>query len=133
MLRNTRDIIKHVHDSFLNESINVIEVVMKEDILNDTFRKKYGGFIAKKDTISDSDEYLVRPAGCYLTIADHKGGDRIVDLYRKLKEYALKNGYEICGNGYEKDLLSHIVDRDRSRYLVRCYIQVEKKENNINV
>ena len=129
MLRNTRDIIKHVQDSFLNESINVIEVVMKEHILDDTFRKTYGGFIAKKENINEHDMYFTRPAGLYLTVADHKGGDRIVDLYRQLKEYALKNGYEICGNGYEKDLLSHIVERDRSRYLVRCYIQVRKKEN----
>ena len=130
LLRGARDIIKHVQESFLNESINVIEIVMKRDLLNGTFRKTYGGFIAKKGQDYEPEHLFTRPAGTYLTVAEQKGGDRIADIYRELKNYADENGYEICGNGYEKDLLSHIVDRDRSHYLVRCYIQVTPKTNS---
>lgn len=60
---------------------------------------------------------------------DTKGGDGIVDLYRLLKNYADENNYEVIGNGYERDVLSHIVERDRTNYLVRCYIHVKRKEN----
>ena len=117
-----------MQESFLNESANVVEVVMKADLLNGTFRKTYGGFRAKEDIRVDSENLLVRPAGTYLTLADHTGGNRIADLYRQLKEYADENGYRICGNGYGRDLLSHIVKRDRSHYPVRCFIQVEKQK-----
>ena len=123
-----REVIQHVQESFLNESANVVEVVMKADLLNGTFRKTYGGFRAKEDIRVDSENLLVRPAGTYLTLADHTGGNRIADLYRQLKEYADENGYRICGNGYGRDLLSHIVKRDRSHYPVRCFIQVEKQK-----
>ncbi|MDD6878678.1 MAG: MerR family transcriptional regulator [bacterium] len=129
MLHNSRDIIKHIQDSFLNESINVVEVVMQDDILNETYRKSLGGFLAKTDAVMEKNNLFMRPAGTYLTIADRKGGDEIPSLYHKLKKYAEANGYTVCGNGYGKDLLSHIVERDRSKYLFRCYIQVKKQEN----
>lgn len=124
--QNVREVIQYVQDIFANESINVIEVVMNEDIINGSYKKTYGGYIAKKGIKDTNVEYFVRPAGTYLTVADRKGGDSIVDLYKKLKHYADENGYDIIGNGYEKDLLSHIVERDRENYLVRCMIQVNK-------
>ncbi len=128
MLHNSRDIIKHIQDSFLNESINVIEVVMQEDIINETFKKSLGGFLAKTDAVMEEQNLFMRPAGTFLTIADKKGGEEIPKLYYKLKKYADAHGYAVCGNGYGKDLLSHIVERDRSKYLFRCYIQVKKLE-----
>ena len=128
MLHNSRDIIKHIQDSFLNESINVIEVVMQEDIINETFKKSLGGFLAKTDAVMEEQNLFMRPAGTFLTIADNKGGEEIPGLYYQLKKYAEAHGYTVCGNGYGKDLLSHIVERDRSKYLFRCYIQVKKQE-----
>lgn len=126
LLNETRNIIKHIQDSFLNESINVVEVVMQKDLLNGSFRKRYGGFRAKKEILEQGENVIARPPGTYLTVCDKKGGDSIAELYQTLKDHADANGYEICGNGYGRDLLSHIVERDREHYFVRCYIQVKR-------
>lgn len=125
---NPRDIIKHIQDSFLNEDINVMEIVRNEDIMNGTFKKTYGAFRAKAGVDREAENIIEKPAGTYLTIADESSGEKIVTLYKILKEYADKNGYTICGNAYERDLLSHVVERNREKYLVRCYIQVEKEK-----
>ena len=85
--------------------------------------------MARKDSIEDPTKMMSMPPGTYLTVAGAKGGDGIVDLYRLLKNYADENSYEVIGNGYERDVLSHIVERDRTNYLVRCYIHVKRKEN----
>lgn len=124
-----RDSIRYVGDSFRYENINVIEVVMHKHIMDGSFQKTFGGFVARKDSIEDPTKVMSMPAGTYLTVAGAKGGEGIVDLYRLLKNYADENGYEVIGNGYERDVLSHIVERDRTSYLVRCYIHVKRKEN----
>ena len=116
-------------DSFRYENVNVIEVVMHKHIMDGSFQKTFGGFVARKDSIEDPTKMMSMPAGTYLTVAGAKGGDGIVDLYRLLKNYADENNYEVIGNGYERDVLSHIVERDRTNYLVRCYIHVKRKEN----
>ena len=58
-------------------------------------------------------------------LCSKSGGDDIVKVYRRLKEYADANGFKIIGNGYEEDMLSYVVDHNREDYLVRCMIQVE--------
>lgn len=121
-LMETRSLIRHCKEGFINSSINVSEVVLKENVLNGSFAKTYGGF--RTDT-QEGDNIFVRPAGTYLTMACYAGGDRIADVYRQIKDYADANGYEVCGHAYEEDLLSHIVERDRNNYLVRCFIQVK--------
>lgn len=129
MSMEARESIRYVSDSFRYENVNVVEVVMHKHIMDGSFQKTFGGFVARKDSIEDPTKVMSMPAGTYLTVAGAKGGEGIVDLYRLLKNYADKNGYEVIGNGYERDVLSHIVERDRTSYLVRCYIHVKRKEN----
>lgn len=129
MSMEARESIRYVSDSFRYENVNVVEVVMHKHIMDGSFQKTFGGFVARKDSIEDPTKVMSMPAGTYLTVAGAKGGEGIVDLYRLLKNYADENGYEVIGNGYERDVLSHIVERDRTSYLVRCYIHVKRKEN----
>lgn len=129
MSMEARESIRYVSDSFRYENVNVVEVVMQKHIMDGSFQKTFGGFVARKDSIEDPTKVMSMPAGTYLTVAGAKGGEGIVDLYRLLKNYADENGYEVIGNGYERDVLSHIVERDRTSYLVRCYIHVKRKEN----
>ncbi len=124
-LKDSRSLIQHCHDSFINKSLNVSEVVLHEDVMNGSFAKTYGGFRAAPD--AEGDNIFIRPAGTYLTLASRSGGDGIVKLYRELKRYADSLGYTICGNAYEEDLLCHIAERDRKHYLVRCFIHVEPR------
>lgn len=129
MSMEARESIRYVSDSFRYENVNVVEVVMHKHIMDGSFQKTFGGFVARKDSIEDPTKVMSMPAGTYLTVAGAKGGEGIVDLYRLLKNYADENGYEVIGNGYERDVLSHIVERNRTSYLVRCYIHVKRKEN----
>lgn len=129
MSMEARESIRYVSDSFRYENVNVVEVVMHKHIMDGSFQKTFGGFVARKDSIEDPTKVMSMPAGTYLTVAGAKGGEGIIDLYRLLKNYADENGYEVIGNGYERDVLSHIVERDRTSYLVRCYIHVKRKEN----
>lgn len=125
-LKDSRSLIQHCKEGFINKSINVTEVVLKENVLNGSFAKTYGGF---RTDSKEGDNIFARPAGTYLTLADYAGGEGIVHVYRRIKAYADENGYEVCGNAYEEDLLSHIVERDRNNYLVRCYIQVRPRKD----
>lgn len=128
VIGKTREVIAHIQDSFMNEDINVVEVVLHEDIMNETFRKTYGAFRARNSVNPNDERVIVKPAGTYLTIADKSGGNQIAGLYRTLKQYADDRGYKIVGNAFARDLVSHIIERNRDSYLVRCYIQIEKEK-----
>ncbi len=124
-MANVRDIIKYCQQSFSNKSVRVVEVVLQKDIENGSFKKTYGGFFAKEDALISKKNTFYRPAGTYLTMCSVSGGDRIVSVYRRLKKYADEHGYKICGNGYEEDLMSYLVEKNRESYLIRCSLQIE--------
>lgn len=129
-LEESREMIKHCKDSYLNSTLNVSEVVLKEHVLDGSFQKSYGGF--RVDGKTEDENIFVRPAGQYVTVCTRSGGDGIPRIYRRIKKYAEDNGYRVCGNAYEEDQLSYITEHDRENYLVRCYIQVEPVEGKEN-
>lgn len=128
-LRDARKMIAFCKHNFYNGTLNVSEIVLQKDIENGTFHKTYGAF-RLRDWEADEKQIgkneFLRPKGTYVTVAKRTSGEDIPDIYRELCMFAKKNGYHISGNGYEEDLLSYMMEHDRSNYLVRCYIQVQK-------
>ncbi len=124
-MKNARMLIQHCQQSFINKSIAVTGIILEKDILNGSFAKTYGAFKANDATVQAGDQFIERPAGTYLTMCARTGGDEIIHIHRQLKAYADAHGYRVFGNAFEDDQLSHIVELDRSNYLVRCYLQID--------
>lgn len=73
---------------------------------------------------------LVRPSGWYAT-GYHRGpGKRLPDTYRRITEQIRRDGWQICGDGYEEDLFSILTNADPEDYLRRIIIPVEKKQDD---
>lgn len=128
-LKDARKLINYCKHNFYNGTLNVSEIVLQKDIENGSFRKTYGAFRLrnwKEDMEQVSKNVFLRPRGTYATVAMRASGEEIPEIYRKLCIYARDQGYHVCGNGYEEDLLSYMMEHNRSHYLVRCYIQIEK-------
>lgn len=124
-MENVHAMIDYCKESLSNKSINVIEVVAYEDVMNGSFAKSYGGFRASEDAEIAPEHTAYRPAGTYLSLCMRSGGDKITGVYRALKHYADTKGYKVIGNAYEEDVLNYIVEHNREEYLVRCYLQIE--------
>lgn len=127
-MSNVHEMVDYCKESLSNRSVNVVEVVLHEDIMNGSFKKTYGGFRASEYAEISPEHLYCRPAGTYLALCSRSGGNKIVEVYRKLKKHADENGYTIIGNAYEEDVLNYIVEHDREDYLVRCLIQVEQQK-----
>lgn len=128
-LRDARKLINYCKHNFYNGTLNVSEIVLQKDIENGSFRKTYGAFKLqdwKTDEGQIGKNIFLRPKGTYATVAMRTNGEDIPEIYRKLCIYAKNQGYHVCGNGYEEDLLSYMMEHNRSHYLVRCYVQIEK-------
>ncbi len=71
-----------------------------------------------------SDRLFVKPAGWY-GIIDHQGPyDTLADSYQQLLQFIQQQQYQICGNGYEKDLIDYFAVSDPEQYVTRISIQV---------
>jgi len=70
----------------------------------------------------------LRPAALY-AIGYTRGGYGQSDrLYKRMKEYIDKNGFEICGDTYEEYPLNELCISNDSNYLMRVMITVREKE-----
>ena len=78
----------------------------------------------KIDEPFDENRLHIKPAGTY-AILFHKGPYEELSLsYEKLREFIEDNQYRICGNAYEKDMLSYLAAENPQEYVIRISIQV---------
>jgi len=72
--------------------------------------------------------YDRRPAALYAIGYKRGGYTPNSDLYERLDEYIVNNGYEICGDAYEEYPLNEICAIDDKDYLIRVMITIREKE-----
>ena len=73
----------------------------------------------------DGERFFLKPKGAY-AILEHKGSYESMDSsYEKLKDFIKKQGFSICGNAYEHELLSYFAVPDPGEYVIQICIQVE--------
>ncbi|MCL1883495.1 MAG: MerR family transcriptional regulator [Defluviitaleaceae bacterium] len=125
-LKEARKLINYCKANFYNDTLRVTEFVLPEDVSNDTFKKTYGAFKLhdKNAKAQIGKNTFIRPAGYYATVAKYSNGEGIPEIYRELRDFAKQQNHHTCGIAFEKDLLSHMMHRDRANYLLRCYLQV---------
>lgn len=73
------------------------------------------------------DRLFVRPEGTYAVIDIRAPYEGVSVAYKTLLPFVEDEGYVICGNSYEQDLISYMATNDPAEYVIRVAVQVEKK------
>ena len=103
------------------------DIVTRESLAADRFLEDY--YYCPVPAGTTGWETAERPAGTYAVLI-YRGSYRSEpEAVRRLRDWALENGYEIDGDLYEEDLVSYATSPDREAYLMRLCLKVRKTGN----
>ncbi len=123
-----RDYIKKCRMTYNTSNMAIGEIVLNKDIQNNSFRKTYGCY--RLEQASSDENCYERPAGYYLNMYHRGESTNLPDIYRKLKRYAVQNGYEVINDAYEEDFSTVISEGDHSNFILKVSFQVRLPKNS---
>jgi len=105
----------------------VCNIITKEALdIGNYKRVAYFGIKVPEDFIGQVRSSFIKPYGSYASTY-HKGSyDTMYRSYERLIKGIKEQGYEICGNAYEVDLLSTLTSVNSDEYLKLISIQVSR-------
>ncbi|KHD36652.1 multidrug transporter [Clostridium acetobutylicum] len=105
----------------------ICSIITKEALKSEDYKDvSYFGIKIPEDFIGDIVSRFEKPEGIYASTY-HKGSyDTMYLSYKRLIENIKEQGYEVCGNAYEVDLLSTLTSVSSDEYLKLISIQVCK-------
>lgn len=116
--------LSYCHKNSLNEDIPLGGIIPLDNIKNKSYQESYY-FCYLNKKIKDQ-RYQIKPKGLYAIIYHHGYYDTLKDTFIKLSEFIEKQGYKICGNAYEYEILNYFTRRDIKNYLIEISVEVEK-------
>lgn len=102
------------------------DIVCRESLERDSFLEDYYYCPAPEGT--EEENLYVRPAGTYAVLYHQGTYQSEYEACRRLRDWALKRGYEIDGDLYEEDLVNYTTSEDPEAYLLRLSLKVRKPE-----
>ncbi len=121
-----RKYIQYCRKNYLNHNFNIGEIVLHQDIENNTFKKTYGSYRLERKMNSSS--CYTKPAGTYISMSHQGVSELLPATYRKLKRYLEQEGYTIVGDAYEEDVSTILSEQNRENFILNISFQVEKNE-----
>ncbi|MEG0277402.1 MAG: MerR family transcriptional regulator [Coprobacillus sp.] len=118
------DHLSYCHQKNLIEDIPLGGIIPYESIVQKNYRESY--YFCYLDKKIKDQRYQIKPKGLYAIIYHHGYYDTLNDTFMKLDQYIEKQGYRICGNAYEYEILNYFTRRDIKNYLIEITVQVEK-------
>lgn len=105
----------------------ICSIITKEALKQGCYKKiAYFGIKIPEDFIGNVINKFEKPKGIYASTY-HKGSYDTMHLsYERLIKNIEEQGYRICGNAYEMDLLSTLTNADSDEYLKLISIQICK-------
>lgn len=120
---------KQLQIDFENPVCNIIK---KEALLKARFRDTaYFGINIAEDFYHPSVERFEKPEGIYASTYHQGTYETMYISYERLINRIQEEGYIVCGNAYETDLLSTLTNIDKNEYMKHISIQVSKVSNCI--
>lgn len=107
-----------------NEDIPLGGIIPIENIINKQYYESY--YFCYLDKKINDQRYQLKPKGLYAIIYHHGYYDTLKDTFIKLEGYIEDQGYKICGNAYEYEILNYFTRQDIKNYLIEISVQVEK-------
>lgn len=103
-------------------------IVSKERLMEGCFEKEFYGVHLTGPVSWESPEIsrMTRPKGRYAVIRHHGDHESLGSSYEKLTAYIRKNGWRICGNAYETELIGYICVMQDADYVIEIAIEVER-------
>ncbi|NMM64970.1 MerR family transcriptional regulator [Clostridium sp. P21] len=103
----------------------ICSIITQEALMLGNYKKTaYFGIKIPEDFKGDVINKFERPYGTYASTY-HKGSyDSMYLSYERLIKGIKEQGYSVCGNAYEMDLLSTLTNANSDEYLKLIYIQV---------
>ncbi|QAA34487.1 MerR family transcriptional regulator [Clostridium manihotivorum] len=115
---------KRLQIDFENPVCNIIK---KEDILKGSFRNTaYFGINISENFNGIDIVKFEKPAGIYASTYHQGSYETMYIAYERLLSSIETEGYIVCGNAYETDLLSTLTNLDKNEYMKLISIQVMK-------
>lgn len=107
----------------------VCSIITRDDLLLGDFKKlDCFGIKIPVELNLDKKHRMRKPQGIYASTY-HKGSyDSLPLSYERLMKVIEKEGYVVCGNAFEMDLLSTLTSADSEEYLKLISIQVSKED-----
>lgn len=105
----------------------ICAIITKENLMQDCYKRTaYFGIKIPEDFAGNVDNKFEKPCGTYASTY-HKGHYSTMHLtYERLIKCIQEQGYSVCGNAYEMDLLSTLTNADSDEDLNLISIQVCK-------
>lgn len=120
-----RTLLDYCYTKRIPTSLHVGEIVLKENIINGTFKESY--YFSKTPKKIDDEHLIIKPAGTYATTFHHGDYENVRDTYLYLTNYLKMQGYEICGSIFEEDIVDFILENDPNNYASKIMVPVTKR------
>lgn len=103
----------------------VCNIIGREDLLAGNYRNtSYFGIKIPDSFEEPSAEVFEKPKGLYASTYHQGSYDTLYLAYERLLDKIREEGYVVCGNAYEVDLLSTLTNVDKDKYMKLISIHV---------
>lgn len=103
-------------------------IISKEKLLSGDYTKEFFGMhiTTPVDKEIPNLSMIKRPKGFYAVSRHYGGYDTLPLAYHKLVQYIQKEGWTICGNAYETELIGYICVQNDADYVIEIAIEVDR-------
>ena len=119
-----RDHFRFCDEHMVGDELPFGAIISKENLEKGWYKESW--YFSRVHKQYDGERFFLKPRGMYAILA-HRGSYESMDgSYERLKGFLGEQGWQICGNAYERELLSYFAVPDPSQYIIQICIQVEK-------
>lgn len=111
-------------------SLSPGDIILRESMEQDRFMEDY--YCCQVPQGTQGWETRIRPAGLYAVLYHRGTYQSEYDACRRLRDWALEQGYVIDGDLYEEDLISRLSTDDPGGYLMRLSLKIRAPEGQVS-
>lgn len=124
-MRSFITLCKHSKELQIDFENPVCNIIKKEDLLQGNHgNTSFFAIKIPENFQAQNIERFEKPYGMYASTYHQGSYDTMYLAYQRLLDNIKKEGYEVCGNAYETDLLSTLTSSDKDEYMKLISIQV---------
>jgi effector-binding domain-containing protein len=125
-MRSFITLCKHSKELQIDFENPVCNIIKKEDLLQGNHgNTSFFAIKIPENFQAQNIERFEKPYGMYASTYHQGSYDTMYLAYQRLLDNIKKEGYEVCGNAYETDLLSTLTSSDKDEYMKLISIQVK--------
>ena len=116
---------KFCEKNLFNIGIHVGEIVLKDDIVNESFYVSYC-YSKIKEKISNA-RFFIKPKGLYAILYYQGNYETLSKTYKYFYSEIKKQGYNVAGNLYTEDVVDYFSESNPEKFILKLSLQISKK------